>query len=83
MNRVKSVKPIGSYSLEITFSDGLTKTIDIAPFIGDGISAALKDKTYFNQVSCEEGGGIRWPNGYDFCPNFLRNEVPAISPVAA
>jgi len=27
--------------------------------------------------------GIYWPNGYDFCPNFLHDEVPAISPVPA
>jgi len=81
MNRVISVKPMGSYTLKIAFSDGLIKIIDIAPFIGEGVSAALKDGTYFNQVSCEEGGGIRWPNGYDFCPNFLRDEVPAISPI--
>ena len=81
MNRVMSVNPLDNYLLEITFSDGLIKIIDIAPFIGGGISAVLKDKTYFDQVSCEEGGGIRWPNGYDFCPNFLRDEVPAVLPV--
>jgi hypothetical protein len=70
-----------NYMLEIAFSDGLVKIIDVAPFIGGGVSTALKDESYFNQVSCEEGGGIRWPNGYDFCPNFLRDEVPAVSPV--
>jgi hypothetical protein len=83
MNRVISVKPLHNYMLEITFSDGLIKIIDVAPFIGGGISDLLKEETYFHQVTNEEGGGIRWPNGYDFCPNFLRDEMPAASPVEA
>jgi hypothetical protein len=30
-------------------------------------------------VTLEEGGGIAWPNGYDFCPNFLRENVPDVN----
>jgi len=69
--------------LKLTFVDGLQKTVDLRPFIGQGLSAALQDETYFRQVSVESGGGICWPNGYDFCPNFLRDEVPAVSVVLA
>ena len=79
MDKVISVKPLENYSLEIEFADGFRKTIDIRPFIGNGISAALKDEPYFRRVSLEDGGGIRWPNGYDFCPNFLRDDVPAVN----
>ena len=53
--------------------------IDIQSFIGKGISAVLKDVLYFRQVSLEDGGGIAWPNGYDFCPNFLHDDVPAVN----
>jgi len=81
MDRVISVKPLENYLLEIEFEDGLRKVIDIRPFIGEGISAALKDETYFRQVNLEDGGGIAWPNGYDFCPNFLRDDVPAVNVV--
>jgi hypothetical protein len=77
MDKVISVKPLEDYLLEIGFSDGIRKVIDIRPFIGRGISAALQDKAYFRQVALEDGGGIAWPNGYDFCPNFLRDDVPA------
>jgi len=65
--------------LKITFSDGLIKVIDVSPFLGEGISAALNDPIFFDQVSLDEGGGIYWPNGYDFCPNFLHDEVTAVS----
>ncbi len=39
-----------------------------------------------HRVSCIQqqcGGGITWPNGYDFCPNFLRDDVPAVNVVTA
>ncbi len=83
MDKVISVKPLENYLLEIEFADGLRKAIDIKPFIGKGISAALKDESYFRQVTLEDGGGIAWPNGYDFCPNFLRDDVPAVNVVTA
>ncbi len=83
MDKVISVKPLGNYLLEIEFADGLRKVIDIRPFIGKGISAALKDEAYFRQVTLEDGGGITWPNGFDFCPNFLRDDVPAVKVVTA
>jgi len=79
MDKVILVKPLEHYLLEIEFSDGYCKVIDIHPFIGKGISAALEDEAYFRQVTLEEGGGIAWPNGYDFCPNFLRDDVPAVN----
>jgi hypothetical protein len=78
-----SVKPLENFTLEIEFADSARKVIDIHPFIGKGISAALKDETYFRQVALEDGGGIAWPNGYDFCPNFLHDDVPAIDTVTS
>jgi hypothetical protein len=65
--------------IEITFSDETSKIVDLRPYIGDGISKALKDEAFFQQVQIESGGGIYWPNGYDFCPEFLYDEVPAVS----
>ena len=83
MDRVIFVKPFENYLLEIEFADGFRKVIDIRPFIGTGISSALVDESYFRQVALEDGGGIAWPNGYDFCPNFLRDDVPAENVVTA
>ena len=83
MNRIVYVSPLTHYLLELEFADGFRKVVDIRPFIGEGISAALLDEAYFNKVALEEGGGICWPNGYDFCPNFLRDEVHAEALVTA
>jgi hypothetical protein len=81
MDRVVFVKPLEKYLLEIEFQDGFRKVVDIHPFIEDGISAVLKEEAYFRQVRVEDGGGITWPNGYDFCPTFLREDVPAVNVV--
>jgi hypothetical protein len=78
MDKVISVKPLENNLLEVEFADGFRKVIDIKPFIGNGISSALEDEAYFRQVTLEDGGGITWPNGYDFCPNFLREDLPAV-----
>jgi hypothetical protein len=83
MNCVVSVKPLEKYLLEIKFADGFRKVIDIRPFIGKGISATLTDESCFRQVALEDGGGIIWPNGYDFCPSFLRDDVPAVKVMTA
>lgn len=83
MNRIISVKPLENHMLELSFADGLHKIVDLRPFVGLGLSAALREENYFRQVTLESGGGISWPNGYDFCPNFLHNEVPSVSAVTA
>lgn len=81
MERIVAVKPVGKYLLELEFRDGFRKVVDLEPFTGKGISEALRDAVYFRSVHVEEGGGIAWDNGYDFCPNFLRHDVPAVKPV--
>lgn len=72
MEKIVSVNVVSSYKLEILFADGFKGIIDVSPFIGGGISDALKSPEYFTQVSINEFSGITWPNGYDFCPNYLR-----------
>jgi hypothetical protein len=80
MQRVIAIQLVGKYLVEIQFSDGLRKTVDLEPFIGKGVSTRLLDEGYFRLVEIESGGGIAWPNGFDFCPNFLYSDVPSIEP---
>jgi len=47
--------------------------VNIKPLIGNGITKELLDETNFKKVKIESGGGLEWYNGYDICPNFLRN----------
>ena len=75
MNKIIEIKVLEDFMIWMKFNDGSSKTIDFKPFIGKGISAELSNKQYFNKVSIESGGGLEWPNGYDFCPNYLKDFI--------
>ena len=70
MMNIIEAKPLDNNILHIRFEGGETFNVDINPFIKSGVSSALKDIQFFNTVKVEEGY-ITWPNGYDFCPEFL------------
>ena len=72
MNAIIEVKPLNDQVITIQFADGFTAFLNVKPFIKGGISEKLNDPALFNQVHVDEFGGISWPNGFDFCPNFLR-----------
>lgn len=72
MESIIEVRPLGNYTILIRFADNFESTIHIKPYITTGISTRLLDIDYFNKVKTDESGGIAWENGFDFCPNFLR-----------
>ena len=72
MNKVVNIEILDDYTLKLLFQDSAEKIVSIRPFIGKGFTEELLDKSNFEKVEIDEGGGICWPNGYDFCPNFLR-----------
>ena len=72
MNKIIAIKLLGDYVLWLQFQDGETRSINFQPLIGKGVSTPLLDKDYFKQVAIDNGGGIEWPNGFDFCPNYLK-----------
>jgi len=78
MHHVTELRVLEAYLLELRFEDQTVKVVDLRPFLGQGISAQLMNDTYFREVEIDSGGGIVWPNGYDFCPNFLYEDVPAV-----
>ena len=75
MEAIIDVKPLDNYVLWVLFADNFNATVSIRPFITAGISTKLLDIEYFNQVKIDEFGGIAWENGFDFCPNFLRELI--------
>ncbi len=72
MNRIIQVIPSEPGWLTLTFSDGFCTTVDLNAFLIKGIARELLDTDRFNEVTTEPGGGIAWPNGFDACPQFLR-----------
>ncbi len=73
MNRLSSVKVLDPYLLHLIFSDAHKKTVDLRPFLGRGITSDLLEYENFKRVNIEPGGGLEWYNGFDLCPNTLRD----------
>jgi Protein of unknown function (DUF2442) len=76
MHKIIELKFIKDYQITIRFNDGEIKIIDLKPLIGKGISSLLLDTSYFKLGTIDNGGGIEWPNGFDFCPNYLKEYEP-------
>lgn len=72
MNEVIEIKVLTEYRVWLKFRDGEEKMVNLRPFIGKGFTAELLEYSSFEKVFIEPGGGIAWENGYDFCPNFLK-----------
>ena len=78
MNKIVELRYEGEHKLWLRFSYGESKIIDFRNLIGKGISAQLLDTDYFKLAGIDNGGGIEWPNGFDFCPNYLKEFVDTI-----
>ena len=75
MEKIIEVKPLDNFKVKVKFADNFSAEVDIKPFIRGGISDALKDKSFFQNVKVDDFNGISWDNGFDFCPNFLREYI--------
>lgn len=72
MHRVKTVRYVSDYKLEIEFTNGVHKIVDLASHLDGEVFGPLKDKTYFAAVAVHpEIETIVWDNGADFSPEFL------------
>jgi hypothetical protein len=70
------VRHLGGYKLEIEFSDGTIGVRDFA-LLGERAGPMvepLKDTAYFARVFIEDGA-LTWPNGYDWDPIALHDEM--------
>jgi hypothetical protein len=75
---VIGVRSLGGHKLEIEFSDGTIGVRDfgfVAKRTGP-MSEPLKDPAYFARVFIEDGA-LTWPNGYDWDPIALHDEMKA------
>lgn len=75
--RVKQVKPVNDYQLEILFANDEVKIFDVKPYLDKGIFNELKEPEVFYSVR-EAFGSVLWPFGQDFCPDTLYEDSKSI-----
>lgn len=75
---VIGVRRLGGYTLEIEFSDGTRGVRDFASVLQrtGPMVEPLKDPAYFARVFIDDGA-LTWPNGYDWDPIALHDEMKA------
>jgi hypothetical protein len=75
--RVKKVRPLANYLLELIFDNGEIRLFDASPYLSFGIFTELRDQSLFKSVT-PFMGGIKWQNNQDFCPDTLYEESAPI-----
>ncbi|MDO8444924.1 MAG: DUF2442 domain-containing protein [Deltaproteobacteria bacterium] len=68
--RVKSVRAIDNYKLELVFTNGERGIYDCSHLLDFGVFRELSDKYYFNLVK-PLYGTVAWPHEQDICPDTL------------
>jgi hypothetical protein len=62
----------GRFALDLTFSDGTRKAVDVKPLLYGLVFEPLQDSAYFAMVTLDQVcGTVVWPNGADFAPEAL------------
>jgi len=79
--RIKSVRHIKDYILELAFIDGRRARMDFRrKIVGrGGVFAPLEEIEFFKQVKVDsESGTIVWPNDVDLDPDVLYSEATGV-----
>lgn len=72
--RVRSFQQSGTFTLEIRFDDGSSRSIDFEPVLEGELFGPLRDPALFAQVKLDpEVHTLVWPTGADFDPATLHD----------
>jgi hypothetical protein len=85
IEEVVAVKVIKPYVLEVRFSDGACRRVDVEPLLWGEMFTPLRDFALFAQATVDpELATVVWPNGADVSPEYLyaADESPAVAPPA-
>jgi hypothetical protein len=69
VTKARLVRP---FSLDLWFSDGLRKRVNLRRVLTGPIFLPLRDPKWFARVKLDRiGGSVVWPNGANFAPEYL------------
>lgn len=74
--RIQSAEFVRDYTLRLRFADGTEGEIDLSGELEGEVFLPLRDPAYFRQFRLDrELHTIVWPNGADFAPEFLYEQI--------
>ena len=69
---ITSAKVVDSYSLVLTFDDGVKKRVNLRSELYGPVFEPLRDPSYFAKAFVDpDSRTVTWPNGADFAPDYL------------
>lgn len=68
MERVKEVRALPDYRLDVTFRNGERGIFDCNPYRGYECLSGIWADGVFDKVVADHGT-VMWPNGADLCPD--------------
>ena len=73
MVRIRSVRPLEGFTVELTLTDGSMRVVDLDPYLRGPVFEPLRrDPSVFRAVRVDdELWTIVWPNGADVDPDVL------------
>lgn len=79
MLNVTAVHHLRDHVLWIRFNDGTEGEVDLGAELEGPVFEPLRDEAVFTQVRVHpELRTITWPNGADFAPEFLHEQMRAV-----
>lgn len=74
--RIVKAEHVKDYRIHIGFSDGSEGEVNLERELEGEIFLPLRDKSYFKNFTVDqELHAVVWPNGADFAPEFLYEEL--------
>jgi Protein of unknown function (DUF2442) len=77
IHEVVAIEAVPPFGIRVRFNDGSMGVHDCSRDIISGpMSEPLRDQAYFARVTLDHGAPT-WPNGFDMCPDWLRQQMEA------
>ena len=74
--KLKEAKYRGDYRVWLKFADGIEGEVDLEKELWGEVFQPLRDKARFAELSVNEDiDTLVWPNGADFAPEFLYQQL--------
>jgi len=84
MVRIATVRCLEGFTVELAFTDGTSRTLDLDGLLrGPVFDPLRRDPALFRAVRVDPATGtVVWPNGVDLDPDVLRWDLPVVGPDA-